>query len=98
MEGRNLLYAQVFNGPQKLLKLSLQTIVKIIVLFSVDFWEFRFFSYLYTYLELKSIRCSTSFMSQKWQPIWQEGRVGGYEGRKGMIFFMFYPWHRLFIE
>ena len=36
MEGRKLLDAQVFNGRQKLLKLSLQTF------FSVDFWEFYF--------------------------------------------------------
>ena len=55
IEGRKLIYDQVFNEQQKLLKLSLQTF------FSVDFWEFSFFSHLYTYLELKSIRCSTSF-------------------------------------
>ena len=55
IEGRKLLYDQVFNEKQRLLKLLLQTF------FSVDFWEFSFFSHLYTYVELKSIRCSTSF-------------------------------------
>ena len=48
VEGRKLLDAQVFNGRQKLLKLSLQTF------FSMDFWEF-------CYLKLKNIRCSRSF-------------------------------------
>ena len=54
MEGRKLLYAQVFIGRQKLLKLLLD---------SVFMWifEFRFFSHLYTYVELKSIRGSTRF-------------------------------------
>ena len=28
--------------------------------FFVDFWEFCFFSHFHTYLDLKSIRCSTS--------------------------------------
>ena len=55
MEGRKLLDTQVFNGRQKLFKLSSQTF------FSVDFSEFCFFSHFYTYLKLKSIRCSTSF-------------------------------------
>ena len=55
MEDRKLLDTQVFNGRQKLFKLSSQTF------FSVDFWEFCFFSLFYTYLKLKSIRCSTSF-------------------------------------
>ena len=55
IEGRELLYDQVFNEKQRLLKLLLQTF------FSVDFWEFSFFSHLYTYVELKSIRCVTSF-------------------------------------
>ena len=55
IEGRKLLYDQVFNEKQRSLKLLLQTF------FSVDFWEFSFFSHLYTYVELKSIRCSTSF-------------------------------------
>ena len=55
IEGRKLLDPQVSNGRQKLLKLSLQTF------FSVDFCEFCFFSNFYTYLELKSIRYSTSF-------------------------------------
>ena len=55
IEGRKLLYDQVFNEKQRLLKLLLQTF------FSVDFWEFSFFSHLYTYVELKSIHCSTSF-------------------------------------
>ena len=49
MEGRKLLDAQVFNGRQKLLKLYKR-------LFSVDFWEFCFYSRFYKYLELKSIR------------------------------------------
>ena len=54
MEGRKLLYTQVFIGRQKLLKLLLD---------SVFMWifEFRFFSHLYTYVELKSIRGSTRF-------------------------------------
>ena len=55
MECRKLLDAQVFNGWQKLLKQLLQTV------FSVDFWEFCFFSHFYTYLELKSIHFPTSF-------------------------------------
>ena len=59
MEGKNVLDAQVFNGRQKLLKLSLQPF------FSVDFWEFCFFSHFHIYLELKSICCSTSFCSKK---------------------------------
>ena len=29
--------------------------------FSVDFWEYRFFSHLYTYFELKNIRSSKNF-------------------------------------
>ena len=55
IEGKKLLDAQVFNGRQKLLKLSSQTS------FFVDFWEFYFFSHFHTHLDLKSIRCSTSF-------------------------------------
>ena len=55
MEGRKLLYVQVFNGRQKLLKLSLKTF------FLWIFLKFHFFPHLYTYLELKSIRCSTGF-------------------------------------
>ena len=51
MEGRKLLDAQVFNGRQKLLKLSLETFL------SVDFREFSSFSHFYIYLELKII-CS----------------------------------------
>ena len=39
IEGRKLLYDQVFNEKQRLLKLLLQTF------FSVDFWEFSFFSH-----------------------------------------------------
>ena len=52
MEGRKLLDAQVFNGRQKLLKLSFET-------FFV--WIFESFLHFHTYLDLKSIRCSTSF-------------------------------------
>ena len=48
MEGRKLLYAQVFYGRQKSLKLLLQTF-------------FCGFLRVYTYLELKNIPCSTSF-------------------------------------
>ena len=55
MEGRKLLDAQVFNGGQKLLKPSLQSF------FFCGFLRVLFFSHFYIYLELKSIRCSTSF-------------------------------------
>ena len=50
------------------------------------FFHFCFFSLFYTYLELKSIYCSTSFWRKKRQPIWQEARDEGYEERKGIIF------------
>ena len=52
MEGKKLLYAQVFNGRQKLLKLSLQTFFQ---------WIFCFFSHFHTCSDLKRIRYSTSF-------------------------------------
>ena len=76
-------------GRQKLLKLSLQTF-----LFCVDFWEFCFISHFQSYFDLKSIGCSISFCQKKWQSIWQE-RVAVYEGWKGMISCMLYPWYIL---
>ena len=92
MEGRKLLYAQVFIGRQKLLKLLLQT------LFLCGFLRVSFLFTLIYILGVKKHTWFNTFLSQKWQPIWQEERVGGYEGRKGMIFCMLYPWHRLPIE
>ena len=91
MEGRKLLDAQVLNGRQKLLKPSLQTF------FSMDFWEFCFFSHFSTYLGVKKHTLFNKFLPQKWQLIWQE-IVGGYEGRKGMTFCMLCHWIALFIE
>ena len=54
---------------------------------SVDFRQFRFFSHPHTYLVgVKKHASFDKFLSQILQPNWQEERVGGYEGRKGMIF------------
>ena len=92
MEDRKLLYAQVFNGLQKLLKLSLQTSF---------FCGFLSVSFLFGLIYIHGVKKHTlfnKFVSQKWQPIWQEEKIGGYEGRKGMVFCMLYPWHRLYIE
>ena len=59
MEGREQLDAHVFNGRQK--------IVKPIVTNIVVPWNFEiFFSLLYTYLELKSLYCSTNFCPKKY--------------------------------
>ena len=38
------------------------------------------------------------FLSQKRQPIWQEERDVGYEGGKGIIFWILYSRLKLFIE
>ena len=74
-----------------MLKLPLQTFF---------LWILRV-SFLFTLLYIFRVEkhmLFNKFLSQKWQPIVQEERVGCYEGRKGMIFCMLYPWHRLLIE
>ena len=64
MEGRKLLYAQVFDGWQKLLKLSLQT------LFLWIFESFvSFHTHIHTWLELKNMRRSTSFCRKYYSQI-----------------------------
>ena len=78
MKRRKLVYAQVFNGRQKLLKLSLQTFFFL--------WIFKsfisFHTYILTYIfGVKKYTLFNMFLSQKWHAIWQEERVGGYEGR-----------------
>ena len=58
-------------------------------------------SFLFTLIDILGVKKHTLFnkyFSQKWQLMWLEERFGSYKGRKGMIFCMLYPWHRLFIE
>ena len=84
--------AQAFNGREKLLNDRYK------LFFSVNFWEFCF---LYTLLQILGVKIHTlfnKFLSQKWQPIWQEERVGSYEGRKRIIFRTLCHWIALFIE
>ena len=91
IKGKKLLDAQVFNGRQKLLKLPLQT-------FFCGFLRVLFlFTHSYI-LGFKKHTLFNKFLSQKQQPIWQEKRVAGCEGWKGMIFCMLYLWHIWFIE
>ena len=80
MKRRKLVYAQVFNGRQKLLKLSLKTF------FSCGFLRVSFLFTLTYIFGVKKYTLFNMFLSQKWHAIWQEESVGGYEGRQGMNF------------
>ena len=86
MEGRKLLDAQVFNGQQKLLTLALQ-------LFSVDFWEFYFFSNFYTNLEFKGIRNFCIKNNSQF-----DRKKGSEAMTEEKEWFCMYPWYRILIE
>ena len=64
-DGRKLLYVQVFNGRQKLLKLSLQTF------FSENIWEFGFF-HIYIVQEVSAPKMTVNLRGKKSWRLWRK--------------------------